>query len=149
MIYNSLKFKNKILEIDPLDQGERLKMNYGHSFGHALESATNFGIPHGIAVNIGLDIANFIAYKIENINENDFNTLHDLLFSNLKQSDFVDFDFDTFKKALKKDKKNDSDYYNLIIPICYGEVALKSFKMDNEIEIIVQEYLEKFYKGKI
>jgi len=149
MIYNSLKSKNKILEIDPLDQGERLKMNYGHSFGHALESATNFGIPHGIAVNIGLDIANFIAYKIGNIKENNFNTLHDLLFSNLKQSDFINFNFEVFIKALKKDKKNDLDYYNLIIPISYGEVALKSFNMDDEIEIIVQEYLEKFYKGEI
>lgn len=149
MIYNSLNFKNRILEIDPLDQGERLKMNYGHSFGHALESATNFRIPHGIAVNIGLDIANFIAYRIGNIKENDFNTLHDLLFLNLKTSDFISFNFEVFIKALRKDKKNDLDCYNLIIPISYGEVALKSFKMNNEIEILVQEYSEKFYKGII
>lgn len=149
MIYNSLKFKNRILEIDPLDQGERLKMNYGHSFGHALESGTNFNIPHGIAVNIGLDIANFIAYRIENIKENDFNTLHDLLFSNLKSSDFVDFNFEIFIKALKKDKKNDSNNYNLVIPVNYGEVELLSFRMDGQIESLIQEYIEKFYKGKI
>lgn len=149
MIYNSLKFKNRILKIDPLDQGERLKMNYGHSFGHALESATDFGIPHGIAVNIGLDIANFIAYKIGNLKENDFNTLHDLLFSNLKPSDFVDFNFDIFIKALKKDKKNNSDSYNFVIPTSYGEVGLLSFKMNLQIEILIQEYIKKFYKGKI
>lgn len=149
MIYNSLKLKNKILEIDPLDQGERLKMNYGHSFGHALEAATNFGIPHGIAVNIGLDIANFIAYRMGNIKEYDFNILHKLLISNLKKEDLIPFDFKIFIKALKRDKKNDLDSYNLIIPISYGEVALKSFKMDGKIEILIHEYLEIFYKGEI
>ncbi|MCT7590797.1 3-dehydroquinate synthase family protein [Aliarcobacter butzleri] len=149
MIFNSLKLKNNILEIDPLDQGERLKMNYGHSFGHALESATNFGIPHGLAVNIGLDMANFIAYKIGNLEENDFNTLHNLLFSNLKSTDFINFDFNIFIQALKKDKKNDESNYNLIIPIKYGEVNILSFKIDEQIEKILKIYIEKFYKGKV
>ncbi|MCT7584805.1 3-dehydroquinate synthase family protein [Aliarcobacter butzleri] len=149
MIFNSLKLKNKILEIDPLDQGERLKMNYGHSFGHALESATNFGIPHGLAVNIGLDMANFIAYKIGNLEENDFNTLHNLLFSNLKSTDFINFDFNIFIQALKKDKKNDESNYNLIIPIKYAEVNILSFKIDEQIEKMLKIYIEKFYKGKV
>ena len=39
-------------------------MNYGHSFGHAIESATNYSIPHGIAVTIGMDIANYVASKL-------------------------------------------------------------------------------------
>ena len=147
MIFNSLKLKNKILKIDPLDQGLRLKMNYGHSFGHALESATHFGIPHGIAVTIGLDMANFIAYKIGRLTLDEFNRLHVTLTDNLKATDFVTFQFSDFVKALKKDKKNDSIHYKLIIPISFGEVELTSFAMDDETENLFKEYLDQYYKG--
>ncbi|WP_428738523.1 3-dehydroquinate synthase family protein [Sulfurimonas sp.] len=146
MILNSLKLKNKILEIDPLDQGLRLKMNYGHSFGHALEAATNFAIPHGIAVTIGLDIANYIAFKYNHLTEAEFLKLHSLISDNLEQDDFVVFEFKDFLEALQKDKKNDAQNYNLIIPVAYGEVALTPFKMDQNTESLFHEYFEHFYQ---
>ena len=37
----------------------------GFSFGHAIESTTNYKIPHGIAVTIGMDLANYISMKRE------------------------------------------------------------------------------------
>jgi 3-dehydroquinate synthase len=147
MIYNSLKLKNEILKIDPLDQGLRLKMNYGHSFGHALEAASNFKIPHGIAVTIGLDIANFVAKKIGRISNKEFDKLHSLILSNLQRSDYIDFEFDNFIEALRRDKKNDSNNYNLIIPISYGEVELTTFPINGEIEKILKEYFTNFYKA--
>ncbi|MGE4511071.1 MAG: hypothetical protein AB7D43_08225 [Sulfurimonadaceae bacterium] len=145
MIFNSLELKNKILEIDPLDQGLRLKMNYGHSFGHALESATHFGIPHGIAVTIGLDMANYLAYKTQKLNEKEFLELHDVLQNNLKEKDFVAFEFSDFVDALKKDKKNNDREYRLIIPVAFGEVEVTKFAMDGFVEEILSEYIEKFY----
>ena len=42
-------------------KNERNIFNYGHSFGHAIEAATNFQVPHGVAVTIGMDMANHIA----------------------------------------------------------------------------------------
>lgn len=145
MIYSSLKLKNNILEIDPLDQGLRLKMNYGHSFGHALESATNFLIPHGIAITIGLDIANYIAFKTDRLSKEEFDRLHSLLNNNLERRDFVDFEFDAFVKALKKDKKNDNMNYNFIIPVSFGEVELISFPKNESTELLLKEYISKYY----
>ncbi len=60
----SLLFKKRLIELDEFDVGPRNVMNYGHSFGHAIETATNYGIPHGIAVTIGMDMANFVASKL-------------------------------------------------------------------------------------
>lgn len=145
MIFNSLMLKNKILEIDPLDQGLRLKMNYGHSFGHALESATHFGIPHGIAVTIGLDMANYLAFRTDKLTQEEFMRLHTLLCSNLKDHDFVSFAMHDFIAALKKDKKNDATHYRLIIPVAFGEVEVTKFVMDDFVEQILSEYIEKFY----
>ena len=147
MTFNSLKLKNKILEIDPLDQGLRLKMNYGHSFGHALESATNFKLSHGLAVTIGLDIANFIAYKTSQLSIEEFFKIHEVLNANLEQSDFVKFDFNQFMKALKKDKKNTSTEYRFIIPVSFGEVELVSFAMSDVTTNLIRAYFIEFYKG--
>ena len=63
MISNSLKIKKSYIEIDEFDQNKRQVFNYGHSFGHAIESLTNYKIPHGIAVSFGMDMANFISVK--------------------------------------------------------------------------------------
>lgn len=57
----ALRIKQHYIELDEFDRGPRNVMNYGHSFGHALESATGFGVPHGIAVTIGMDLANEVA----------------------------------------------------------------------------------------
>lgn len=149
MIFNSLKLKNKILEIDPLDQGLRLKMNYGHSFGHALEAASNFGIPHGLAVTIGLDISNYIALKTNKLDKEEFETLHNTIFKNLKNTDFVEFNFNDFIEALKKDKKNTSYHYNFIIPISFGEVELTPFPMNKKTDALIYSYFDKLYLGKI
>lgn len=146
MILNSLKLKNTILEIDPLDTGLRLKMNYGHSFGHALEAATNFGISHGIAVTIGLDIANFIACKTKQIEEPYFFSIHQVLQMNLEPKDFVAFDFDAFITALRKDKKNTSEKYKLVIPVSEGEVELIDFPMNTDTDKLFQEYFATYYQ---
>jgi 3-dehydroquinate synthase len=53
MIELSLGAKKWFIEVDEFDQNERLLLNFGHSFGHALESCTSYGITHGVAVGIG------------------------------------------------------------------------------------------------
>jgi 3-dehydroquinate synthase len=53
MIELSLGAKKWFIEIDEFDQNERLLLNFGHSFGHALESCTSYGVTHGVAVGVG------------------------------------------------------------------------------------------------
>lgn len=145
LILKSLELKNNILEVDALDKGMRLKMNYGHSFGHALEAATHFGIPHGIAVTIGLDIANYFSMKLGLIEQELFTKLHETLLLNLKPQDYMDFEFSEFIQALEKDKKNRPGKYGLIIPVSKGEVELKFHKMDESTNSVIKEYFEEFY----
>jgi 3-dehydroquinate synthase len=63
MILRSLNVKRWFIEIDEHDKKERLLLNYGHTFGHALEAATDFAIPHGLAVGAGVIAANVIATR--------------------------------------------------------------------------------------
>lgn len=54
MIGYSLRAKKWFIEIDEFDQKERLLLNFGHTFGHAIEGASHYTIAHGIAVGLGI-----------------------------------------------------------------------------------------------
>lgn len=58
-----LKIKKSYIEDDEFDSGKRNFLNYGHCFGHAIESSTDFKIPHGQAVVLGMILANKVALK--------------------------------------------------------------------------------------
>jgi len=68
----NLLIKKKYVEIDEFDKNERLVFNYGHTFGHAIESITKNKIPHGLAVCMGIDISNFISFKKRYIDKEDY-----------------------------------------------------------------------------
>jgi 3-dehydroquinate synthase len=57
VILRALKTKKWFIEIDEFDQKERLLLNFGHTFGHALEAGTDYAITHGIAVGLGMMVA--------------------------------------------------------------------------------------------
>lgn len=54
IVAHTLAQKAWFIEIDEFDRGERLLLNFGHTFGHAIEAASDFRIAHGIAVGLGM-----------------------------------------------------------------------------------------------
>ncbi len=66
----ALLTKKWFVEIDEFDQQERLLLNYGHTFGHALEATSNFQIAHGVAVALGMLVANQYALLLGNMEKN-------------------------------------------------------------------------------
>ncbi len=141
-IYQSLEFKRKKIEIDEKDQGPRLVMNYGHSFGHALEAASNFQIPHGIAVSMGMDIANHISVKLSFGTKNDFDRMHPILIKNSNEFWNKSIDRSKFSKALLADKKNTLDSYIFILIDKLGVPSVKKVSMDVDIDKLVFNYIE-------
>lgn len=59
----SLEIKRGFIEEDEFDRGRRNLLNYGHCFGHALETATDFSLPHGLAVVVGMRLADLVARR--------------------------------------------------------------------------------------
>ena len=55
IIYDSVAIKSAVVSRDETEKGERRKLNFGHTFGHAVEKTLN--IPHGEAVSIGMMMA--------------------------------------------------------------------------------------------
>lgn len=64
-IMRSCKIKINVVQIDPLDLGIRRHLNFGHTFGHAIEAATGFKeYLHGEAVAIGMVLATRLAVRL-------------------------------------------------------------------------------------
>jgi len=116
-IRRSLEIKKKFVEKDEFDQGSRLVFNYGHSFGHAIEAATNFAIPHGIAVSIGCDMANYCASRLGVSNEKIWGSMSNTFRKNYQGYEAINIPFELFISALDKDKKNiGKGSFSLILP---------------------------------
>jgi len=64
LIRECLEYKISIIEVDEFDQGLRKLLNYGHTFGHALEITSDYKIPHGSAVILGILIINDILKEL-------------------------------------------------------------------------------------
>ncbi len=60
----SLATKKEFIEKDEFDNDIRLLLNFGHTFGHALEGASNFKISHGIAVGLGMLCAHHLSRSL-------------------------------------------------------------------------------------
>lgn len=61
----SLRTKKVFIEEDEFDQGPRLLLNFGHTFGHALEAASQFEIGHGVAVGLGMLLAIKVSFALK------------------------------------------------------------------------------------
>lgn len=143
-ILAALMIKKRYIEEDEFDRGIRNIFNYGHSFGHAIESATNYAIPHGIAVTMGMDMANFIAAKRQMLPENQYLRMNPILRKNYSQFSNTEISVDKVIAALKKDKKNTTTMLGLIFPI--GESSSIE-RVQVPADSIFQTQCEQFLQG--
>lgn len=116
-IHAALAIKRRYIEQDEFDRGIRNIFNYGHSFGHAIESATHYGVPHGIAVTIGMDMANFVAVRRGILSPQHYERMHPILRSNYAGFAATRIPLDDLLSALQKDKKNTTSGLRLILPV--------------------------------
>jgi len=116
--YTSLLKKKKYVEEDEFDENERLLLNFGHTFGHAIESASKYQVPHGVAIGLGMILAINCS---ENRHIQNIRILETYLTFLLRQwGDIKNIVKKINQKSLinsfENDKKHLSDFYRLILP---------------------------------
>jgi 3-dehydroquinate synthase len=106
-VQDSLAIKVSYVEGDEFDTGRRNLLNFGHCFGHAIESATAFRVPHGQAVVLGMMLAGMIARSRGTLSERSEQYLRTrLLEPSLAPSVLLaGMDDDAVIDAMKQDKK--------------------------------------------
>lgn len=141
-VARSLEIKKSYIEIDEYDRNERQIFNYGHSFGHAIESLTDYHVPHGIAVSIGMDMANFISAKMGILDPDVRTEIRDFLKQIWIGYDIRHLDVKEFSSALAKDKKNVGKELRLILCRGLGSVHKMAVKNDDVLQGWLADYLK-------
>ena len=122
----SLDFKKRFIEEDEFDNGLRRQLNFAHTFGHAFETVSQYAIPHGQAVTLGVLIANSISLDRSIMDS----YLHDRIYKICRRLISVEIDSawfnpDNIIEAMKKDKKRVSPRLTAVL-----------LNKSNELEII-------------
>ncbi|MDQ5984111.1 MAG: 3-dehydroquinate synthase [Eubacteriales bacterium SKADARSKE-1] len=109
-VERSLSFKKTFIEEEEFDLGERVLLNFAHTFGHAFEVSSNYIIPHGTAVALGVLAANSISNARGMLNiynqENILNLVKKIIPFKLSKDWFK---IETIISAIRKDKKQTSE----------------------------------------
>ena len=114
MIYKSCKIKANIVSIDEKEQGIREILNFGHTFGHAIETESNFSILHGQGVAIGIIASMYISYLQGYITMEDIKKAKDILkYFNVYKT--KDFNIKNIYENMTYDKKNDNKQIKIIM----------------------------------
>jgi 3-dehydroquinate synthetase len=100
-------------------------LNYGHTVGHALEKLSDFTLPHGEAVAIGMVAENRVAVGKKILKENDASLIIDVIkMYNLPTKIPSKYSTDEIKKAIGADKKNIGGKLYFALPVNIGKAKV-------------------------
>jgi len=108
ILKRSVAIKAKIVSNDEFERGEeRIKLNYGHTVGHAIEKISNFSqYLHGEAVSIGMMVAANISMRMGFITKNEVHNQENILKKYNLPVQLENIDVNSILEAIKMDKKN-------------------------------------------
>lgn len=139
-IYESLFIKKQTVEIDELDTGQRNLFNYGHTFGHAIETLSDYAINHGQAVTMGMDMANFISWKLGFSDEKVYISMNGILKKNMPFFEITEWNIDNYLKILSRDKKNIAKDLVCILTRGPGSMHRQQIPIDDRLRRMILDY---------
>lgn len=145
LIRYCLNVKKQYIEEDEFDTDKRNLLNYGHTFGHAIEASTDFKFSHGTCVAVGMDIANFISHRMKWMSDEKYNKVSGFLNEILYKDNFIP-DIDRFMDCLKQDKKMLSDKIRIVV-LTNNSIRIEEMP-EHSIKRLVGEYIQNMRVGK-
>ncbi|MDD3237817.1 MAG: 3-dehydroquinate synthase [Candidatus Gastranaerophilales bacterium] len=149
-IKHCLKIKKSYIENDEFDTGKRNLLNFGHCFGHAIESSTDFAISHGQAVVLGMILANKYSLKQNKLTEEKEkwilnNILSPILTTNIKK---LKINSKKTIQAMKQDKKNIGKGLALVLlENDFNLLKITNLKQE-EAQNLIEDYIKEIQNGK-
>ena len=142
LVRQSLIAKKFVIEEDELEVGPRRILNYGHSFGHALESLSSNTITHGKAIVFGMDLINYLGVSWGITDEcfyAEFKTLLNEIYGKVVMP--KDVTAASLVEQLRSDKKMAYGEITFAIPVREGHIKLVKKHLDRDLECLVTAYL--------
>lgn len=147
-VKSSLEFKKTFIEVDEFDRGERIKLNFAHTFGHAIEVISEYKIPHGTSVAIGMIMANNISFNRGLISEKVIKEMESVLLKVISvDTELLQKPKEEYLSVIRKDKKQIAKSLTAVLISRYGEKSELSIVHDiteAEIDFAINYFIELY-----
>jgi len=130
LIATCIRMKRDIVENDEFDKGERKLLNFGHTIGHAIEKISDYKIPHGEAVAIGMAIMTRASCKQKLCPPECLDVLLNLL-SHFNLPTNTGYSASAIYEAALRDKKRDGEFITIIVPTVIGKCELREIPVES------------------
>ena len=139
MLIRSCTIKKFIVEKDPLEQGDRALLNFGHTIGHAIEKAKNFGLYHGECVALGAVAAAYISWKRELLSMEEYYEVRDMFVPFYLPISVEEIEPQEILRLTKADKKMESGKIRFVLLKKIGKAVIDNSVTDEEILAAINE----------
>jgi 3-dehydroquinate synthase len=138
------RIKAAVVEEDPCEKNKRRMLNYGHTIGHAVESASEYKLLHGQAVAIGIIAANIIEQKLGIDSKKRLDELKQLFGKlNIKLQVPAKIQADKILDIISRDKKAVNKWPRFVLLEKTGKVLCKDGQWACQVEQkIVREAID-------
>ncbi len=141
-IHKGLFVKKQVIEEDEFESDLRRVLNYGHTFGHALEAYTDNKIPHGQGVIWGIDVVNYIAWKEGLISEEYYLDIKALIKRGFLTSEVEVAEPEKLFEIIKTDKKVKGDTMSFAMLNAPSHLIVYPMQIDEKLKSLFLNYLK-------
>jgi 3-dehydroquinate synthase len=134
LILHSVRIKTEIVEADERESGLRKLLNFGHTFGHAIEK--KYELTHGEAISLGMLLVNQIAVIEGRLKQNQAVRVEQLLTKMGLPTDLSFIDLSALENLVLKDKKRSGTHLDLILLHKIGGAQVVSKSVEEIQEMI-------------
>ncbi len=139
LVADSVKIKSRVVQQDEKESGERRKLNFGHTIGHAIEKIEKAG--HGRAVSMGMIAAASFSQSKHLINQEDVLRITRLL-NNLNLPTTLDYNAKEIIRAASKDKKKQGSDLFYVFLEQIGKARVDKISFDEMNQFITSIFKE-------
>ena len=138
-IETSCRVKAQIVAADEREEGERALLNFGHTFGHAIESGVGYGVwLHGEAVAMGMVIAADVSRRLGRIAAADGDRLRRLLARANLPVAAPALGFERWKALMARDKKVSAGAVRFVLLDALGKAAISADVPDSVLREVLR-----------
>ncbi|MCR5209246.1 MAG: 3-dehydroquinate synthase [Lachnospiraceae bacterium] len=125
--------KQKIVERDPLEKGDRALLNFGHTIGHAIEKYKNFELLHGECVALGCVAASYISWQKNKLSKDEYYEIRDMFVPFNLPISIDDLEPEKIVELTKSDKKSMDGGIKFILLKRVGKAYIDQTVTDEEM----------------
>lgn len=139
MLMKSCTIKKAVVENDPMENGDRALLNFGHTIGHAIEKAKNFELYHGECVALGAVAAAYISWKRELLSMEEYYEIRDMFVPFYLPITIDGIDPEEIVRLTRSDKKKEGAQIKFVLLKKIGKAVIDKTVTEEEILAAVKE----------